>query len=250
MISLYECFNDKTNWAAEKYHVAWRALSTLNPGGFWSLQLHELKPKDISGPGRDPDETKTTNSRYQPSWIWLAKCANPLNRSELEIGEDEFNESMCVEWVKARAQMMRWKEELMLIQEEMRRVIAYHKWRADWWCEHSVTWNHGDPKVSSGISGYAHKQADSCEHLAECCAVHWLLHLKVRGIIPSWASDYEHLLSDIVVPLHDPDVNASAPLDHPDDQDLGDDEEFDSEDRDKEHEVDEADFFNLDDIDY
>ena len=232
MRSLYERFNDKTNRAAEKYRVAWRALSTLDSGGSWSLQLHELKPKDVSGPGRDPDETKTTNSRYQPSWIWLAKCANPLNRSELEIGEDEFNESMHVEWAKARARMMRWKEELMLVQEEMQRVIAYHKWRADWWRERSVTQNHGDPKFSSGISGYAHKQADISECLAEWCAVHWLPHLKLRGITPMWASDYEHLLSDVPVPLHDPDVGAGAPLDQPDDRDLGDDEELEGEDRD------------------
>ena len=103
MISLYKGFNDKTDRAAEKYRSAWHALSTLDPGGSWLLQLHELKPKDISGPGRDPDETKITNSCYQPSRIWLAQRANPLNCSELEIGKDEFNESMRVEWAKARA---------------------------------------------------------------------------------------------------------------------------------------------------
>ena len=65
-----------------------------------------------------------------------------------------------------------------------------------------------------------------------------------------WASDYEHLLLDVPVPLHDPDVGAGAPLDQPDDRDLGDDEELEGEDRDGEPEVDEADFFNLDDIDY
>ena len=58
------------------------------------MQLHELKPKDISGPGRDPDEPKITNSHYQPSWIWLAQHVNPLKCSELEISEDEFNNSM------------------------------------------------------------------------------------------------------------------------------------------------------------
>ena len=138
MISLYKRFNDKTDRAAEKCRSAWRTLSTLDPGGSWLLQLHELKPKDISGPGRDPDETKITNSHYQPSWIWLAQRANPLNCSELEIGKDEFNESMRVEWAKARAGMMRWKEELLLVQEEMQHVITYHKWRANWWRERSV----------------------------------------------------------------------------------------------------------------
>ena len=249
MISLYKRFNDKTDRAAEKYCSAWRALSTLDPGGSWLLQLHQLKPKDISSPGRDPDDTKITNSRYQPSWIWLAQHANPLNCSELEIGEDEFNESMRVEWAKARARMMRWKEELLLIQEEMRHVITYHKWRANWWHERSIMQNHNDPTVLSGISGYAYKQADICDRLAERCAVHWLPHLKVRGIIPSWASDYEHMLSDVPVPLHNPDVDVGVSLDN-DGEDLRHDIELDMEDRDEEHEVDEADCFNLDDIDY
>lgn len=37
-----------------------------------------------------------------------------------------------VEWMKARARSMRWTEELNLLPEEMRRTIAYHRWKADW----------------------------------------------------------------------------------------------------------------------
>jgi len=37
--------------------------------------------------------------------------------------------------------------------------------------DHSIMWNHNDPMVSSGIFGYAYKQADICECLAEWCAV-------------------------------------------------------------------------------
>ncbi|EDR02655.1 uncharacterized protein LACBIDRAFT_308169 [Laccaria bicolor S238N-H82] len=140
---------------------------------------------------------------------------------------------MCVEWAKARAQMKRWNEELMLVQEEMRRVIAYHKWRAD-----------------CGISGYTYKQADICECLAVQCAVHWLPHLKVRGIILSWASDYEHMLLDVPVPWQNADADVNVPSGHPDDEDIGDDNELDSEDRDEDVEADDTDSSNLDDIDY
>ena len=59
------------------------------------------------------------------------------SESETQIHEAEFNQSMHVEWAKARVHMMRWKEELMLIQEEMRHVIVHHKWRADWWRQHA-----------------------------------------------------------------------------------------------------------------
>jgi len=145
--------------------------------------------------------------------------------------------------------MMRWKEELMLIQEEMHHVIAYHKWRAEWWHEHGVTCKHHDTKISCGISGYVYKQVVICEQLAEWCTVHWLPHLKMRSIILSWASDYEHMILEVPVPQHNPHVKVGVPSHHPDDGDLEDEDELDHKDGD-EDEVDEADCFNLDDIDY
>ena len=60
-------------------------------------------------------------------------------RSQKERGdnqtEDEFNHSMCSEWAQTRAWMCRWKEELLIIQEEMHRVIAFFEWRSTWWLE-------------------------------------------------------------------------------------------------------------------
>ena len=98
---------------------------------------------------------------------------------------------MLVEWVKARAHMMRWKEELLIVQEEMRRVLAYQQWKATWWKECNS--QNSDPATVSGISGYAHKQATICIQMAEQCALYWLPHLKEKGIVPSWASYYGHL---------------------------------------------------------
>ena len=49
----------------------------------------------------------------------------------MHIGEDEFNQCMHMEWAKARAHKMRWKEELMLIQEEMWHIILFHEWTAE-----------------------------------------------------------------------------------------------------------------------
>ena len=71
MVSLYKRFANKTNRAAEKYRSAWRALSVLDPNGSWSMRLKDLKNEDISGPGKEPDDTSITNSCYEPSWIWL-----------------------------------------------------------------------------------------------------------------------------------------------------------------------------------
>ena len=59
--------------------------------------------------------------------------------------------------------------------------------------------DHPNMTILSGISGYAHKQAAISLHLAEKCAVHWLPHLKGKGITPSWASDFEHLVNQVSV---------------------------------------------------
>jgi hypothetical protein len=159
----------------------------------------------------------------------------------MHIGEDEFNQSMRVEWAKARARKMRWKEELMLIQEEMRRVIVFHKWKAGWWRDRASARNHPDQVVLSGISGYANKQADICVRLAEQCARHWLPPLKASGIEPAWGRDYEHLLP---VALDGKDETyGCTTLDLDDVEDLEDEIEGE-----EEKEVDENDYFELDDI--
>ena len=48
--------------------------------------------------------------------------------------------------------MQRWNEELLIIKEEMRRVIVYHKWRAAWWCERSSLQEHGDASILSRVT--------------------------------------------------------------------------------------------------
>ena len=40
-----------------------------------------------------------------------------------------------IEWAKTRARSMRWREEVDLLEEEMRRVRAFLRWRSGWWSE-------------------------------------------------------------------------------------------------------------------
>lgn len=126
MLMLYKRFESKTKRAARAYRVAYAALKVLNPNGSWSARLKELADKDISGPGRDHN-SDSTNSRYEPSWIWLTPHVNRSSKADTEITEDEFNESMRVEWAKTRARKARWIEEVTILQEEMRRVISFQK---------------------------------------------------------------------------------------------------------------------------
>ena len=187
MQTLYKRFNNKTLRYAERYRAARRALVTLDPSGLWSERLRQLNAEDIRGPGRDDDTS--SNGRFEQSWIWLV----PRVQSTAEgVGESEeqFNESMRVEWAKSQARVKRWEEEVLIIQEEMRRVIQYFKWKGRWWREQAGIRTVGEICVLHGVQAYAEKQAALCDQLALSCARSWLPLLKAKGIEPAWESHY------------------------------------------------------------
>ena len=187
----YSRFQTKLQRAANRYNVAFSALMALEPNGEWKEQLRELQPSDIRGPGRNPDDPEDgkSNGRFEPSWIWL------VTRSQKERGdnqtEDELNHSMRSEWAQTRARMCRWKEELLIIQEEMRRVLAFFEWRSTWWLYQANLRSHVEPSIRSGIVAYAHKQSSLCLKMAARCAGSWLPVMKKHGIIPTWGSKYD-----------------------------------------------------------
>jgi len=152
MLKLFKRFDDKTKRAAQKYRVAYAALNVLDSNGSWSARLKALADTDISGPGKEPNDTSMTNSRYQPSWIWLMPRVTESDTTDTGMREEEFNESMRVEWAKTKARMTRWKEELLIVQEEMRRVISYHKWKAAWWRERISMRDDRDAGILSGVT--------------------------------------------------------------------------------------------------
>jgi len=184
MLTLYTRIQEKVNRCAERYRRARNALVILDLNRDWRSRLKELKSEDIRGPGKEPDD-KTTNRRFEPSWIWL------VTRSvDSENDEAEFNESMRVEWAKARARKLRWNKEYQLIQEEMRRVLAYLEYKAVEWEERAILRKDGDPSVLHGVSAYAHKQAHIARQMAMRCVADWLPELTKRGISPPWASQH------------------------------------------------------------
>jgi hypothetical protein len=56
---------------------------------------------------------------------------------------------------------LRWSEEVLLLQEEMRRVLEYMSWFSNWWTSHTAVPSivH-DPYLSEGLAAYAAKQSD------------------------------------------------------------------------------------------
>lgn len=80
-----------------------------------------------------------------------------------------------VEWCKAWARSRRWTEEVSLLLEEMRRVVASYEHKAAWWRErrHSLgcVWPSADH--AEGAHAYASEHAAMYEDLIFHCRLVW-----------------------------------------------------------------------------
>ncbi|KAG2029344.1 hypothetical protein BDR03DRAFT_1018510 [Suillus americanus] len=154
--------------AADKYRAAHTALSSLahvlGKVG-WDHKYKVLARKDdihgMSVPKRGESE-----GRRQLSWIWLVEG----------VGDDEneiVQDSLRVEWCKARARSMQWAEEVELLQEEMRRVSCFLRWHASWWNKKTLECTRGTAADIEGLGAYAYHQARLRDDLADCFENKW-----------------------------------------------------------------------------
>ncbi|KAG6809103.1 hypothetical protein H0H92_001589 [Tricholoma furcatifolium] len=187
MYGLFKSFNTRIDRFAAKYRSSYQALSCLDPSGPWKIRFQKLEPGDIRGPGKE--DSDVSNGRFEPSWIWLV----PRLPTETVLDtEQQLEDSMRIDWAKAKARLSRWEEEVELVQEEMRRVIQYLAWRAAWWRSRgegseAVT---NDKSFRSGLEGYAERQANLLDQLAVSSAACWLPMLQRMGIEPAWGTRF------------------------------------------------------------
>ena len=81
--------------------------------------------------------------------------------------------ALGVEWAKAKARADRWEEEVVLLDEEMRRVLKFCKWKATWWMER-VTLRKGLPGRSiEGFRAYATEQGEMEERIHAAWSTKW-----------------------------------------------------------------------------
>lgn len=214
MLTLYTRLNNKIERGAERYRRARAALVILDPNGAWKEEFKELRKDDVRGPGKDSDERsldevlqaalgteidttskakakpsrsqQKSNGRFEESWIWLVQRKGKAGKNE----EDEFGDDIRVEWAKSRARSLRWKEEFLLVKEEMRRVIEWYEWKAAWWEKKASERVNGDPDILDGVIAYSHKQAHIVRQMAQRCAEIWIPVLKTYGETPDWTSRY------------------------------------------------------------
>ncbi len=195
--TLFAKFEQKVRRAAERYRAARAALETLDKGGDWEARFKILHDADLRGPGRDTDgdeRIRLGEGRYEISWIWLvprgADLAMP-DGVEGELDPNEFLENVKVEWARSQARMERWGEEVLLLQEEMRRVIEYFEWKAGWWRKQAARRADIVCALQRGLGAYAEFQASVFERLASRFAVLWVPYLRERKApLPEWSSRY------------------------------------------------------------
>lgn len=77
---------------------------------------------------------------------------------------------------------MRWTEEVVLLREEMRRVVAYHSWHIGWWKEQATRWPDLSAPETEGMMAYAERQASLRSTMRDFCRHTWrdadlLVHL-------------------------------------------------------------------------
>ncbi|THU88535.1 hypothetical protein K435DRAFT_679607, partial [Dendrothele bispora CBS 962.96] len=187
-----------------RYRRAHTALQTLDREGPWSEVLKPLDDKDVRGLNEralTKEEAQEREMRVQRgfhsedeeeidiepgivamvqgegrrtlSWIWY----DPTISSD----DPAFMDAVRVEWCKARARMLRWKEEVILLVEEIRRMREFSLSKATWWEGRKV----GQPDMRNayglsaelveGLNAYAQQQACFERERAEAIHSRWRL---------------------------------------------------------------------------
>ncbi|KAI3613006.1 hypothetical protein WG66_005266 [Moniliophthora roreri] len=190
----------------DRYCTAREALLALRGTGDWERILRVLKPEDIRGmnerllrdeemaiyredqlragvsashingilsgeadniPTIEDDGLLSKNT--SPSWIWF------FGREEAEAGDQihQIEASLRVEWCKARARAQRSREELQLLNEEMRRAISFCDWRSKWWKEQIGRRESVSSWLAEGLMAYANEQADMESERSALWAATW-----------------------------------------------------------------------------
>ncbi|KAF7346849.1 hypothetical protein MSAN_01824100 [Mycena sanguinolenta] len=178
--------NDQIKRAACTYRAARKALVALGHElnqSDWERTLLPLAEDDIRGlpqshfhdPERKKEATKKKKKRARTakkprelSWIWVSRG------EEWKHGDDAaMNEAVRIEWAKTRARAMRWAEEVDLLEEEMRRVKDFLRWRSEWWTARVDGRQPPAGPQREGEAAYATRQAAICATMAAEFTKEW-----------------------------------------------------------------------------
>lgn len=94
-----------------------------------------------------------------------------------------------VEYSKAKARVLRWLEEILLVLEEMRRSVAFLQWKARWW-NNLVVNQSAWIDVQRGATAYSRRQESQLLGLAERFARLWHPTLQAGCFDVSWVDSF------------------------------------------------------------
>lgn len=120
----------------------------------------------------------------------------------------DFNlclQGLRVEWCKARARAHRYREDLELVDEEMRRAIEFTKWRAEWWLKQTERENVSGELVD-GLRAYAKEQSAIEVERAQVWEAEWLpVRVRARGVLAYLNGESEIPSGSLDIELEDDD---------------------------------------------
>ncbi|KAF7349654.1 CxC2 domain-containing protein [Mycena sanguinolenta] len=179
-----EAIQARIDSAAADYRAARAALVKLSvwvkrPG--WMDYLKVLEAKDVRGRPRAMfgDEERRKGGKGKKRARLEAEAEDPARAAEREREQDGMlwiwlsegqtgtqedvvnSDPLRIEWARTRARAMRYREEVDLLEEEMRRVLQFLDWRAEWWMSRVGlrSADQPDPAMQEGYTAYARKQA-------------------------------------------------------------------------------------------
>lgn len=129
----------------------------------------------------------TGETRKELSWIWQTTA--------LTFSSNEDDDILRAEWAKSRARVRRATEEVMLLREEMRRVLQFLEWRAKSWDAKANLRSKIDLEMNEGLKAYALQQAALQRSLATLFKTLWTTPL----------ADVDELLESLGNPIPDAD---------------------------------------------
>ncbi|KAG6838831.1 hypothetical protein C0991_008064, partial [Blastosporella zonata] len=112
-------------------------------------------------------EDKRAEGSRSESWIWRVTGGDQIE------GEGK-QEALWIECCKSRARAQRWQEECLLINEEMRHVIACYKHQERLWLDcGSAAYPFVDQATAGGMRAYAVRQANGLRRQVIRCENKW-----------------------------------------------------------------------------
>jgi hypothetical protein len=95
-----------------------------------------------------------------------------------------------VEWSKCYARGERWIEEVDLTCEEMRRILSYFVWRAEWWTRQGLLREDVEEEMQEALIAYSTEQSQMLLAMGEQFASQWYPLLVANGVVPEWPARF------------------------------------------------------------